>query len=448
MSGREPGRLTQAEGRGAELLVRGARVLDPGEGIDARLDVLVRAGEIAAVGDRIDAPAGAEVVEGDGCTLLPAFVDPHVHLRTPGQEHKEDLATGTTAAAAGGYCCVLAMPNTDPVVDTPQVLDSLHERAAVDARVRVGFLAAISLGQRGEQMAPLGELADHGACGYSDDGRPVLSASLLRRALQYAATTGRVLSLHCEDTSLSRAADMHEGAVCARLGLVGYPAIAESTMIARDLSIARYEGRPLHICHLHVAESVEEVRRARTWGVDVSCEASPHHLLLTDDDVLTLDAARFKMSPPLAAEHHRQALIEGLRDGTIDCIATDHAPHHPAEKELPFPAAPNGVIGLETAFPALVLGLVEQGAVPLQLIVERMTAGPARAFGLARPRIAVGAVADLALWDLRERWTVREDDLRSRSRNCAFLGREVQGRCLLTLAGGLVAHGAPAAVTA
>jgi dihydroorotase len=448
VSGREPGRLTQAPAPSADVLVRGARVLDPGEGLDARLDVLVRDGEVAALGAALDAPAEVAVIDGDGCTLLPAFIDPHVHLRTPGQEHKEDLATGTAAAAAGGYCCVLAMPNTDPVVDTPQVLDSLHERAALDARVRVGFLAAISVGQQGEQMAPLGELADYGACGYSDDGRPVLSASLLRRALQYAATTGRVLSLHCEDTSLSRGADMHEGAVCARLGLVGYPAIAESTMIARDLRIAQYERRPLHICHLHVEQSVDEVRRARSFGVDVSAEASPHHLLLTDEEVLGLDAARFKMSPPLAAEPHRQALVEGLRDGTVDCIATDHAPHHPAEKEVPFPAAPNGVIGLETAFPALVLGLVEGGVVPLELIVERMTAGPARAFGLERPRISVGSSADLALWDLRERWTVSEDDLRSRSRNCAFLGREVQGRCLLTIAGGRIAHSSTVPVPA
>jgi dihydroorotase len=448
VSGREPGLLIQAPAPGANVLVRGARVLDPGEGIDARLDVLVRDGRIAALGEALDAPEGTEVIEADGCTLLPAFIDPHVHLRTPGQEHKEDLATGTAAAAAGGYCSVIAMPNTDPVVDTPQALDSLHERAALDAKVRVGFLAAISVGQLGEQLAPLGELADHGACGYSDDGRPVLAASLLRRALQYASTTGRVLSLHCEDTSLSRAADMHEGAVCARLGLIGYPSIAESTMIARDLAIARYESRPLHICHLHVEESVEQVRLARGWGVDVSAEASPHHLLLTDREVLTLDAARFKMSPPLAAESHRQALIEGVRDGTIDCIATDHAPHHPAEKEVPFPAAPNGVIGLETAFPALVRGLVEPGIVSLELIVERMTAGPARAFGLARPRLAVGAEADLALWDLRERYTVSESDLHSRSRNCAFLGREVQGRCLLTLAGGRTAHTSSARVAA
>jgi dihydroorotase len=448
VSAREAGRLIQAPGPSAGVLVRGARVLDPGEGIDSRLDVLVRDGVIAELGERLATAPGIEVIEAEGCTLLPAFIDPHVHLRSPGQEHKEDLATGTAAAAAGGYCSVLAMPNTDPVVDTPQVLASLHEQAALDARVRVGFLAAISVGQNGEQLAPLGELADHGACGFSDDGRPVLSASLLRRALQYAATTGRVLSLHCEDTSLSRAADMHEGAVCARLGLIGYPSIAESTMIARDLRIARYESRPLHICHLHVEESVDAVRLARSLGVDVSCEASPHHLLLTDEEVLPLDAARFKMSPPLASESHRRALVEGLRDGTVDCIATDHAPHHPAEKEVPFPAAPNGVIGLETAFPALVHGLVEPGVVTLELIVERMTAGPARAFGLPCPRLAVGREADLALWDLRERLTVSEDGIVSRSRNCAFLGREVQGRCLLTLAGGRIAHRAASPVAA
>ena len=432
----------------ARLFLRGAHVLDPRAGIDGAFDVVVLDGRLVdlAPAGSADVPEDAEVIDGAGRHVLPAFVDPHVHLRVPGQEHKEDLATGTAAAAAGGYCSVLAMPNTDPVVDTPQVLDSLHERAAVDARVRVGFFATISVGQKGEQLAPLGELADQGACGFSDDGHPVLSSSLLRRALQYASTTGRVLSLHCEDTALSRAADMHEGAICARLGLVGYPAIAESTMIGRDLRIARYEGRPLHICHLHVAESVEEVRLARAWGVDVSAEASPHHLLLTDEEVLSLDAARFKMSPPLAAEPHRQALIAGLRDGTIDCIATDHAPHHPAEKEVPFPAAPNGVIGLETAFPALVHGLVEPGIVALELIVERMTAGPARAFGLPRPRIAAGSEADLALWDLRERYSVGEDDLYSRSSNCAFLGREVQGRCLLTVAGGRIAHTAAARV--
>jgi dihydroorotase len=318
-------------------------------------------------------------------------------------------------------------------------MQSLHERAASEAVVSVGFLAAISLGQRGEQLAELGALADAGAVGFSDDGRPVESAGLLRRALQYASITGRVLSLHCEELTLTRGSAMHEGAVSALLGITGYPSIGESLMVARDLRIARYEGQPIHLCHLHVRESVEEVRQARALRVDVSAEASPHHLLLTDEDVRSLDP-NLRMSPPLASEDDRHALIEALRDGTIDCVATDHAPHAPEEKDVPFEAAANGTTGLETAFPALYRSLVEPGLLELATLVSRMTSGPARAFGLAAPRIAVGEVANLALWDLEERYVVAESDLRSRSRNNAFLGREVTGRCRLTLAAGQVAH--------
>ena len=436
---RSAGTLTLRHGaRPASLLIRGAHVLDPGAGIDARLDVLVERGRIRELGERLDGRDGIEELDAAGHTLLPAFVDPHVHLRTPGQEHEEDIASGTAAAAAGGFCTVLAMPNTDPVVDNASVLDALHEAAARDASVAVGFLAAITRGQRGERLAELGELADHGAVGFSDDGLPVESAGILRRALQYASVTGRVLSLHVEDRSLSGGSAMHEGAVSAQLGFRGYPSIAESSMVARDLRIARYEGQPLHLCHLHVRESVEEVALARSLGLDVSAEASPHHLLLTDEEVRSLDA-NVKMSPPLAAEDDRRALVDGLRDGTLCCVATDHAPHAREEKEVPFEAAANGVTGLEVAFAALYGGLVAPGVVPLQTLVERMTSGPCRAFGLAAPRIELGAVADLTLWDLEERWRVGESDLRSKSANCAFLGRELQGRCLLTLARGTLA---------
>ena len=435
---RTAGRLTRREAPPADLVIRGAHVIDPGEGIDHVLDVQVRAGVIVALGSGAE---GGEAIDGTGKTVLPGLVDPHVHLRTPGQEWKEDLASGTAAAAAGGFCAILAMPNTDPVVDQPEHLVALHERARTDARVAVGFLAAISVGQQGGQLAELCALADAGAVGFSDDGHPVRSASLLRRALQYAELTGRVLSLHCEELSLSPAAQMHEGVVSAELGLTGYPAIAESTMVARDLAIARYEGRPLHLCHLHVRESIEAVAAARASGVDVSAEASPHHLLLTDEAVRGLDAARFKMSPPLAAEAHRAALVAALADGTIDCVATDHAPHHPAEKEVPWEAAPNGVIGLESAFPALYAGLVLPGVLPLATLITRMTEGPARAFGLPTPRIRVGEPANLALWDLTDRYPFTEADIHSKSRNAAFLGRELQGRCLLTLSAGAVAHG-------
>ncbi len=316
-----------------------------------------------------------------------------MHLRTPGQEHEEDIASGTAAAAAGGFAAILAMPNTDPVVDSASVMQSLHERAQTEAAVAVGFIGAISLGQRGEQLAELGALADAGAVGFSDDGRPVESAGLLRRAFQYASITGRVLSLHCEELSLTRGSAMHEGAVSALLGIGGYPSIGESLMVARDLRIARYEDQPIHLCHLHVLESVEEVRHARTLGVDVSAEASPHHLLLTDEDVRTLDP-NLRMSPPLARERDRRALIDALRDGAIDCVATDHAPHAPEEKDVPFEAAANGTTGLETAFPALYRGLVEPGLLDLATLVTRMTSGPARAFGLETPRIAVGAPAN------------------------------------------------------
>ncbi|MDX6526392.1 MAG: dihydroorotase [Gaiellales bacterium] len=436
---RAAGLLTIRAGAPATLLIRGARVLDPATGLDGITDLLVRDGRIAAIGDGITASDEAEIVEADGLTLLPAFLDPHVHLRTPGQEHEEGIDSGTAAAAAGGFATILAMPNTDPVVDSASVMQSLHERAASEAVVAVGFLGAISLGQRGEQLAELGALADAGAVGYSDDGHPVERAGLLRRAFQYASITGRVLSLHCEELSLTRGSAMHEGAVSALLGIGGYPSIGESLMVARDLRIARYEGQPIHLCHLHVRESVDEVREARALGVDVSAEASPHHLLLTDDEVRSLDP-NLRMSPPLAGELDRQSLIEALRDGTIDCVATDHAPHAPEEKDVPFEAAANGTTGLETAFPALCRGLVEPGLIELGTLVARMTSGPARAFGLEVPRIAVGEPANIALWDLDERYTVSDSDLRSRSHNNAFLGREVLGRCRLTVASGQIAH--------
>jgi dihydroorotase len=436
---RAAGLLTIRAGAPATLLIRGARVLDPVTGLDGITAVLVRDGRIAAIGDGIMASDEAEIVEADGLTLLPAFLDPHVHLRTPGQEHEEGIDSGTAAAAAGGFATILAMPNTDPVVDSASVMQSLHERAASEAVVAVGFLGAISLGQRGEQLAELGALADAGAVGYSDDGHPVERAGLLRRAFQYASITGRVLSLHCEELSLTRGSAMHEGAVSALLGIGGYPSIGESLMVARDLRIARYEGQPIHLCHLHVRESVDEVRQARALGVDVSAEASPHHLLLTDDEVRSLDP-NLRMSPPLAGELDRQSLIEALRDGTVDCVATDHAPHAPEEKDVPFEAAANGTTGLETAFPALYRGLVEPGLIELGTLVARMTSGPARAFGLEVPRIAVGEPANIALWDLDERYTVSDSDLRSRSHNNAFLGREVLGRCRLTVASGQIAH--------
>jgi dihydroorotase len=423
----------------ADLLVREAHVLDPRAAIDAPHDVLIRGGtiaEIAAPGS-LDV-AGVEVVEGAGRHLFPGFVDPHVHLRTPGQEHKEDLETGTRAAAAGGFCAVIAMPNTDPVVDSAPLLRSLRDAAEREARVPVGFLAAITRGLAGEELTEMAELRGEGALGFTDDGRPVVSAGMLRKALQYQRLAGGVLALHEEDPSLSGPGAMHEGAVSAALGVAGIPSVSESTMIARDAALAGYEDGRIHIQHLSAAESVEAVAAAKQRGVRISAEASPHHLLLTDEDVRSLDT-RMKMNPPLRAEADRQAVIEGLRSGVIDCVATDHAPHARDEKEVPFEQAPMGTTGLETSFAALHTGLVIPGILPLALLVERMTAG-AELYGLPVPRIAVGEPANAALVDLEVEWVAGEHGWESRSENCCFTGRPLHGRVLMTLAAGGVAY--------
>jgi dihydroorotase len=442
--------LVHREQPPADLLIRGAHVLDPREGIDAPLDVLVRGGAIAELAPpgSLDAPEGAELLDGEGRHLLPGFVDPHVHLRVPGQEHKEDIDSGTRAAAAGGFVAVVAMPNTDPVVDDATVLRSLREAARREARIPVGFLASITRGLDGEALTEMAELADVGALGFTDDGRPVHRAAILRKALQYQRLCGGILALHEEDPSLSGAGVMHEGEVSARLGLAGIPSISESTMIARDASIAGYEDGRIHIQHLSARESVEAVAEAKARGVErsgdereargrISAEASPHHLTLTHEAVLDRLDTRLKMNPPLRAETDRQALIEGLRDGTVDCIATDHAPHAREEKEVPFEEAPMGTTGLETAFAAVFTELVLPGVLPLGLVVERLSAGAAL-MGLPTPRIAAGAPADACLLDLGASWQVGEAGYESRAENCCFAGMTLRGRVLATVAAGAV----------
>ncbi|HWH05456.1 MAG TPA: dihydroorotase [Gaiellaceae bacterium] len=372
--------------------------------------------------------------------LAPAFVDPHVHLRTPGREDEETIGSGTAAAAAGGYCAILAMPNTEPVVDSAEVLRSLAASAREEALVPVGFMASISKGLAGDELTEMAELADAGAAAFSDDGRPVVSAGMMRRALQYGAVTGRKLALHCEEPTLSQDGQAHEGAVAAELGLAPYPSVAESAMVERDLSLAAYEGRPLHLMHLSARESVEALRAAQARGVEASAEVTPHHLCLTDEAVRGLDP-NLKMNPPLRAEEDRRALVDALRDGTIACVATDHAPHSREEKEAPFEGAPFGVTGLETAFAALHTHLVEPGLLSLETLLERMSAGPARALGLPEPRIEVGARANLVLLDLEQEWTVTEDRFRSRSANSWLLGARLRGRVVTTVADGRRVHG-------
>jgi dihydroorotase len=378
--------------------------------------------------------------------LFPGFIDPHVHLRTPGQEHKEDIASGTAAAAAGGFCAVIAMPNTTPTVDSAPLLRSLCDAAHQDARVPVGFMPAITRGLAGEELTEMAELRDAGAVGFTDDGKPVASAGMLRRALQYQRLCGGVLGLHEEDATLSGHGAMHEGAVSARLGVAGIPSVSESTMVARDAAIAAYEGGRVHFQHLSCVESVEALAAWKAAGARVSGEASPHHLTLTDEAVRSLDS-RFKMNPPLRTEEDRQALIAGLRDGTIECIATDHAPHARHEKEVPFEQAPMGVTGLETAFPVIYTDLVVPGVLSLALVVERITAGAAL-YDLPTPAIAPGEPANLALVDLAASWEVGAAGYVSRSENSCFDGRTLQGVVRLTVAAGAVVHRAGVEVAA
>ena len=367
--------------------------------------------------------------------IAPAFVDPHVHLRTPGREDEETIRTGTQAAAAGGYCAILGMPNTEPVVDSASVLGALVERAREEAVVPTGFMAAISKGQLGEELSEMAELSAAGAAAFTDDGRPVVSAGLMRRALQYSVVAERPLALHCEEPTLSRGGHAHDGAVAAELGLGPYPSTAESVMVERDLSLAAAERRPIHLMHLSARESVAALDAALAEGASATGEVTPHHLVLTDQAVRSLDP-NVKMNPPLRSEDDRDALRDALRRGAISCIATDHAPHARHEKDVPFEEAPFGVTGLETAFAALHTHLVVPGIVPLETVLERMSAGPAHAFGLDEPRIEVGARANLVALDLETEWTVTEDGFRSLSANSWLLGETLRGRVVTTVADG------------
>jgi dihydroorotase len=433
------GRLFLRDARPVEVLIRGAHVLDPRVDLDEPRDLLIREGMIAELGapGSLTAPAGAETIGATGRHAFPAFVDPHVHLRTPGQEYKEDIESGTAAAAAGGFCALIAMPNTEPVLDEASILRSLAEAARREARVPVGFLASITRGLRGEELTEMAELRDAGALGFTDDGKPVVSAGMLRKALQYQRLCGGVIALHEEDPALSADGVMNEGAVSAGLGLAGIPSVSESTMVARDAALAVYEGARVHFQHLSCVESIDAMRQAKDRGARVSGEATPHHLTLTEDVVRTLDS-RFKMNPPLRAELDRKALVEALECGVIECVASDHAPHARHEKEVPFEQAPMGTTGLETAFAALYTELVLPGELELATVIERMTAGTAL-YDLPTPRIAPGEPANVCLVDLAAKFEVGAAGYVSKSANCCFHGRTLHGRVVLTIAAGTIA---------
>ena len=416
--------LVVRNGRSDSLALEG-RVVAPTQGIDECLRITVEDGVITRI----------EPTDVRATVVAPAFVDPHVHLRAPGREDEETIGSGTQAAAAGGYCAILAMPNTDPVVDSTSVLGALVERARDEAVVPTGFMAAISKGQQGAELTEMAELAESGAAAFTDDGRPVVSAGLMRRALQYSGLTKLRLALHCEEPSLSRGGHAHEGAVAAELGIGPYPSTAESVMVERDLSLAEAEDRQIHLMHLSARESVAALDAALARGGNATGEVTPHHLVLTDEAVRSLDP-NVKMNPPLRSESDREALRDALRRGAISCIATDHAPHARQEKDVPFEEAPFGVTGLETAFAALHTHLVMPGVLTLETLLERMSTGPARAFGLEEPRVEVGARANLVALDLDSEWTVTEDGFRSLSANSWLLGETLRGRVVTTVADG------------
>ena len=422
----------------ADLLLRGGRVVDPASGLDGVLDVLVSKGRITGVGDGLEPAKNTRVVDASGMLVLPGFVDLHAHFRTPGREDEEDLATGSAAAAAGGYVAAFGMANTDPVTDSAPLLRGLAEQAKADAVIPLGFWAAVTCGLAGEQLTEMGELGEAGAVGFSDDGKSLPTAALTRRALQYVKVSGRFVGIHAQDDSLFKGGQMHEGPASARLGLTGIPSLCESLDVSRSLDVCAYEDARLHVHHVSTEASLQAIARAREAGVGVTSEVTPHHLTLNDEAVAALDP-NLKMNPPLRAESDRLALVAALKSGLIDCVATDHAPHASEEKDVPFEEAPFGCIGLETAFSVLHAALVATGHLDLGTLVTRMSTAPAGIAGLTPPAVAAGAVADLCVVDPSATWTVTPQTLQSRSFNSPWLGKELTARVRLTVAAGRVA---------
>jgi dihydroorotase len=425
------------------LVLRGGRVIDPAVGHDARADVLLRDGRVSAVGTGLGDPDDAQIIDVSGLVVCPGLIDLHVHLREPGQEHKETIATGARAAAAGGFTAVCAMPNTDPPIDDPAAVGFVRAQGVRAGSARVYPTGAVSVGQKGERLTEIGEMIDAGAVAITDDGRPVPTAGLMRLALEYARTFGIPVASHCEDLTLSRGGSMNEGMMSTRLGLIGIPNAAEDVCIARDLLLAELTGGRLHIQHVTTSGGVEMIRAARARGIPVTAEATPHHFTLTDDAVEPY-RTNAKVNPPLRTAADRQAVIDGVRDGTLDVIATDHAPHHYDEKEQAFEDAPFGLIGLETALGLALTELVERDIIDLPTLVMRMSTQPARAFNLPGGALERGAVADVTVFDPAWSWTVEPKLLRSKSRNTPFAGRQLRGRAVYTIVDGRIIHDASA----
>ncbi|HZM16830.1 MAG TPA: dihydroorotase [Candidatus Krumholzibacteria bacterium] len=428
-----------------EYVLSGAILLDPESRRQGPGEIWIRDGGIVEVVFAGQSSAAATVprVPCRGLALAPGFVDPHVHFREPGQEYKEDIESGSRAAAAGGFTSVIMMPNTLPPLDHAGVVQTVLRRGREVGHCDVHAAGALTLGRAGQELAEYEDLRQAGVVALTDDGSPVESAALMRHALEHAAMLGLVVIAHSEEKSLAHGRHMHEGTWSTQLGIPGIPAACEEIGVARDVLLARETGAPLHVAHVSTRGAVDILRLAKhTWKVDVTAEATPHHLELTDRELVGY-SANFKMNPPLRSESDRQAVLEGLADGSIDMLATDHAPHAPDEKELEFDRAPVGVIGLETAFAVAHTGLVSSGRLQLLDLVQRMSLAPARRFGLEAGRLVAGAPASFALIDPEARWLVGAESLRSRARNSPFLGRTLRGRVQATIYRGRLVHRAP-----
>jgi len=420
------------------LLIRGGRVIDPASRLDGRVDVLIENGRIAQIGDGLKA-RNAEVFDASGCVVTPGFIDIHTHLREPGREDKETIATGSQAAAAGGFTAVCAMPNTTPVNDSASTTRFIVETAKREAIVRVYPIGAITRGSKGEELSEYGDLKAAGCVAVSDDGRPVQNARVMRRALEYARTFGLPVIDHCEDLDLSKGGAMNEGAISVAMGIPSAPHVSETIMVERDVLLAEFTGSHVHIAHISTAGAVDAVRRGKARGVRVTAEATPHHLTLTDEAVRAHDYDPVtKMNPPLRSEEDRQAVIAGLLDGTIDAIATDHAPHTTEEKICEFDCAAFGIVGLETAFALCHDRLVKSGALDLTRLVQLLTVGPARALGLPGGSLEKGRPADITIFDPAEVRTVKPESFRGKSRNSPFVSMTLTGWPVATLVEGRV----------
>ncbi|MEI7816475.1 MAG: dihydroorotase [Desulfuromonadales bacterium] len=421
-----------------DLLIKNGRLIDPGQKIDDTLDILVQNGLIKEIGKGLAAPAGAETVDASGTYVVPGLIDMHVHLRDPGLEYKEDIVSGTKAAVAGGFTSICCMPNTKPVIDNKTVASYIINKAKAEGSCNVFPVGSITYGLSGDRMSEMGELKESGCVAVSDDGKPVNNSELMMRALQYAAGIGIMVISHAEEIELVGEGVMNEGFTSTELGLKGIPRVAEDIATSRETLLAEYTGAPIHIAHVSTKGSVRIIREAKGRGVRVTCETAPHYFTLTDDAVRGYNT-NAKMNPPLREADDVASIKEGLKDGTIDAIATDHAPHHLDEKDVEFNVAMNGIIGLETSL-SLSLGLVEEGVLTLNQLIEKMSSNPSNILGLNRGSLKVGAVADITLIDPKFEWIVEADKLSSKSKNSPWLGQKLKGGAAATIVGGKLVY--------